>query len=100
MIVKGRHVFLAGIEVLGMKNGYTHLMAYKLGDALKEGEAHSPRSWRVGRQADGPGIMIGTAWANPGKPLKKPEDWNDPEKTGQLKTVYDALRSLGVVGRA
>ena len=31
----------AGIEVLGMKNGYTHLMAYKPGDVLKEGQAYT-----------------------------------------------------------
>jgi 6-phosphofructokinase len=87
----------AGIEVLGMKNGYTHLMGYKPGDVLEEGQAYillDHKELEGKRTAQG--IMIGTARANPGKPLKTPEDLNDPEKTGQLKTVYDALRSLGV----
>src|SRR5690554_3411274 len=80
----------AGIEVLGMKNGYTHLMGYKPGDVLEEGQAYillDHKELEGKRTAQG--IMIGTARANPGKPLKTPEDLNDPEKTGQLKTVYD-----------
>ena len=57
----------AGIEVYGMLNGYTHLVDYKEGDVLKEGEAYV----RLDKcTAEGlrtrQGICIGTARANPG----------------------------------
>jgi len=87
----------AGIEVLGMKNGYTHLVSYEAGDTLKEGEAYvilDHKDLEGARTAQG--IMIGTARANPGKPLKQPEDLTNPEKNGPMQTVYDALQSLGV----
>ncbi|MDD3589028.1 MAG: 6-phosphofructokinase [Thermoguttaceae bacterium] len=87
----------AGIEVYGMLNGYTHLMAYKDGDVLKEGEAYIRLDKFV---FDGlrtqQGICIGTARANPGKALKTPADLDDAEKLAALETVYQALCSLGV----
>ncbi|NLS95824.1 MAG: 6-phosphofructokinase [Planctomycetaceae bacterium] len=86
----------AGIEVLGMKNGYTHLVSYKPGQKLEEGKAFTildHKNLEGLRTAQG--IMIGTARANPGKPLKKPEDFKNAEKTAQMQAVYDALQSLG-----
>ena len=87
----------AGIEVLGLKNGYTHLCNYKPGDELKEGVAFTILKAKdmEGVRSSG-GIIIGTARANPGKKLKDPADLKNPEKTAPLKTVYDALSSLGV----
>lgn len=86
-----------GIEVLGLLNGYSHLMKFKPGDQLCEGTAYV----RLDHKAlegtrNSLGIMIGTARANPGKSCKKPDDLNDPEKTAPLKTTYEALRSLDV----
>ena len=87
----------AGVETYGMLNGYTHLVDYKDGDVLKEGEDYV-RLDKVVR--DGlrtkQGICIGTARANPGKALKTPEDLDDPEKTAPMETVYKALCSLGI----
>ncbi len=40
--------------------------------------------------------MIGTARTNPGKDVSRPGAPEDPERVAPLKTVYDALRSLGV----
>ena len=76
----------AGIEVYGMLNGYTHLMAYKDGDVLKEGEAYIRLDKFV---FDGlrtqQGICIGTARANPGKALKTPADLDDAESSPRWK---------------
>ena len=87
----------AGIEVYGMKHGYSSLVAYKSGVELKEDvdyirlDKNIEEGLRT-RQ----GICIGTARANPGKMLKIPADLDDPEKTAPLKTVYDALNSLEI----
>lgn len=91
----------AGIEVYGMKNGYTHLVAFdqmrKDGGKFEENvhyirlDKHLEEGLRTSR-----GIVIGTARANPGKKLAIPSDLQDPEKTAPLMTVYNALCSLGV----
>ena len=86
-----------GIEVLGILNGYSHLVKFKPGDVLAEGAAYVRLDQKpLEGERNRPGIMIGTARANPGKGLKKPEDLNDAEKTAPLQTTYDALRSLDV----
>ncbi|MBQ3388181.1 MAG: 6-phosphofructokinase [Thermoguttaceae bacterium] len=87
----------AGVEVYGMKNGYTHLANYSDGDVLEEGKAYI----RLDKQnLEGlrteQGICIGTARVNPGKHLKTHDDLRDPEKTAPLMTVYKALRSMGI----
>lgn len=86
-----------GIKVLGILNGYTHLMEYKPGQELKKG-AHYMELDHVGVEGHRsyPGIVIGTARANPGKGIKTPKDLDDKEKTAPLQTVYDALSSLEV----
>ena len=86
-----------GIEVLGILNGYSNLMKFKTGDVLEEGTAYL----RLDRESmEGKrnlqGIMIGTARANPGKGLKRPEDLDDRDKTAPLEITYSALRSLNV----
>lgn len=87
----------AGIEVYGMKHGYTSLVSYKDGDELKEGVDYIrlDKNLEEGLRTR-QGICIGTARANPGKMLKMPKDLDDPEKTDPLHTVYKALRSLGI----
>ena len=87
----------AGIEVYGMKNGYTALVNYKEGQTWEEGKHYI----RLDQQIDeglrtSRGIIIGTARANPGKLLKTPLDLRDREKTAPLMTVYKALRSLEI----
>lgn len=86
-----------GVEVLGIRHGYTHLMAYDGKTPLAEGKAflrlrHEDLELVRSQQ----GIIIGTARANPGKGVHTYEDLKDPEKTVPLKTVYDALCSLNV----
>jgi len=86
-----------GIEVLGVLNGYSHLMKYKQGEPLQEGTAFI-RLNHAGLEGarTSQGILVGTARANPGKALKSESQLDDPKATAPLKTVYDALCSLGV----
>ena len=87
----------AGIEVLGLLSGYTHLMDYDPKNPLAEGTAYVKLNHRdLEGQRTSQGIMIGTARANPGKLLKDPVDLENPDKTAPLKTVHDALCSLDV----
>ncbi|MDR1485943.1 MAG: 6-phosphofructokinase [Planctomycetaceae bacterium] len=87
----------AGIEVYGMKNGYTHLAEYKDGNTLKEDEHYIRLDKRIEEGLrTSRGIIIGTARANPGKLLKNPDDLNDPKKTEPLLNVYKALKSLNI----
>ncbi|GHT35157.1 6-phosphofructokinase [Planctomycetales bacterium] len=87
----------AGIEVYGMKNGYTHLVNYKDGQSFQEGTHYIRLDKKIEEGLrTSRGIIIGTARANPGKNLSKPMDLKDPEKTAPLMTVYNALISLGI----
>ncbi len=48
------------------------------------------------RTRNSQGILIGTARTNPGKNISHPSHLADPERTAPLRTVYEALRSIGV----
>lgn len=87
----------AGIEVIGIKHGYSNLIDFEEGQQLQEGEAyiritHDDLAHRRTSQ----GILIGTARSNPGKNVSSPEHLTDPERVAPLARVYNALRSLGV----
>ena len=87
----------AGIEVYGMLNGYTHLENYKSGVKLEEGVAYIRLDKDISEGLrSSRGIVLGTARANPGKPLAHPEDLKDAKKREPLTNVYHALRSLEV----
>uniref|UniRef100_A0A0G4HNI1 Phosphofructokinase domain-containing protein n=1 Tax=Chromera velia CCMP2878 TaxID=1169474 RepID=A0A0G4HNI1_9ALVE len=87
-----------GHEVLGFFHGYSNLQDYHpvshrlLPD--KHYRVFSERDLRGLRNSRG--IIIGTARANPGKPVQKPEDLKDPKKTEKLKNVYSALLDLQI----
>ena len=87
----------AGVEVYGMKNGYSHLAEYKQGDKLEEGVAYI-RLDKMNLEGlrTQLGICIGTARVNPGKHLKTHDDLANSTKTEPLMTVYDALMSMGI----
>jgi 6-phosphofructokinase 1 len=98
VIAAAATAFLAdGREVIGFFHGYSKLQDYEKSKPLVEGkdyfkftdkEAYGVRNQR--------GIIIGTARANPGKPVQKPADMKDPAKTAKLRQVYDCLVSMGV----
>ena len=86
-----------GLEVVGIKYGYSNLMEYSPATPLIEG-VHYQNLTEVmlRRTRSKQGILIGTARANPGKHITSPSHLEDVEKCAPLKKVYDGLRSIGV----
>ena len=87
----------AGIEVVGIRYGYSNLIDYTPAQPLVEG-VHYMRLTEpaLRRTRSKEGILIGTARANPGKNIKAPADLHDAEKVAPMKRVDEALRSIGV----
>jgi 6-phosphofructokinase 1 len=86
-----------GTSVVGIHQGYSRLLAFGPGRRLVEGTDYHVLDHRaLFRTRNREGIMIGTARANPGKQVAEPAHLDDPERTKPLRTVYDALRSIGV----
>ncbi len=86
-----------GVEVLGILNGYSHLVEFSESHPMQEGRDYirlTEKSLR--RTRNSRGILIGTARTNPGKNVEHPGDLANPEKTAALTVVHDALASLGV----
>ena len=86
-----------GVEVVGIKHGYSNLIDFDESKPLVEGEDYMELNEKMLRKTRSrQGIIIGTARSNPGKFVKSPEDMNDAEKVAPLKRTYEALVSLGV----
>lgn len=87
----------AGIDVLGLLNGYANLAKYDPAKGLKEGSDYIRLHYKdlegVRTQT---GILIGTSRENPGKNVKQETDLADEAATAPLRRVYEGLRSLGV----
>jgi 6-phosphofructokinase 1 len=87
-----------GRDVVGFFHGYTNLEDYHpvthrlLPDEhyriFQEKDVNGLRNTR--------GIVIGTARANPGKGIDKPEHLTDPARTTRLRNVYNALVDLEI----
>ena len=87
----------AGIEVLGIKHGYSNLIDFDPKTPLVEGKQFLKLSFeRLEFSRTEPGIMIGTARSNPGKGVSSPAHLHNAEKSAPLHRVYLALRSLNV----
>jgi len=85
------------IEVVGIKHGYSGLSEFDAKHPLVEGRDYVNVTHKMlGRTRNSSGIMIGTARTNPGRLVSHPSHLKDPEKSAPLKTVYEALRSIGV----
>ncbi|MFZ5828822.1 MAG: 6-phosphofructokinase [Planctomycetota bacterium] len=85
------------IDVIGVLNGYSHLMEYGSDHPLQEGRDYLRITHdTLKRSRSSRGIIIGTARANPGKNVSHPSHLKDAERIKPLQTVYDALRSIGV----
>jgi ATP-dependent phosphofructokinase / diphosphate-dependent phosphofructokinase len=86
----------AGIEVIGIKHGYSKLIGYDGSKPLVEGDDYIRITHDMLSHArTSQGIMIGTARTNPGKSVSAPEHLDDAERSAPLKRVYAALCSLG-----
>lgn len=87
----------AGVEVVGIRHGYSALSEFRPDQPLTEGREYIQITHRVlARTRNSQGIMIGTARTNPGRHVQCPADLDDPEKSAPLKRVYDGLRSIEV----
>jgi len=87
-----------GREVVGFFHGYSNLQQYHpTTHRLVPGE-----HYRVFGEKDlrglrnERGIVIGTARANPGQGVKKPEDLTDAAKSARLCNVYNALVDMEI----
>jgi 6-phosphofructokinase 1 len=85
------------LEVVGIMNGYSRLLEFSDDHPLELGRDYIQLKQSVLRRTrNSQGILIGTARANPGKNVSHPSHFSDPERVAPLRTVYQALRSLGV----
>ncbi|MEM9185640.1 MAG: 6-phosphofructokinase [Planctomycetota bacterium] len=85
-----------GIEVVGVKHGYSGLIEFGPDRPMVEGADYVMIDHKMlSRTRNRAGIMIGTARANPGKMVSAPEHLEDPERSAPLKAVYDGLCSIG-----
>lgn len=86
-----------GLEVIGCLHGYSHLVEYAPNKPLVADRDYVVLDQRrLKRTRNSQGIMIGTARTNPGKKVSHPSHLQDAELTKPLRTVYEALCSLGV----
>lgn len=87
----------AGIDVVGIKHGYSSLVEYSASNPLEPGRDYVMLDSKfLARSRNTQGIMIGTARTNPGKMIFCPEHFDEAERVKPFHCVYDALRSIGV----
>src|SRR3954470_20464663 len=85
-------------KVIGFFHGYSNLQDYHpVTHRLLPDEHYRIFAERdVNGLRNSRGIVIGTARANPGKGIDRPEHLADPERTAQLRNVYNALVDLEI----
>jgi 6-phosphofructokinase 1 len=87
-----------GRDVIGFFHGYSNLEDYHPVTHRLLPDEH----YRIFTEKDvnglrnSRGIVIGTARANPGKGIDKPEHLTDPVRTARLRNVYNALVDLEI----
>ena len=87
----------SGVDVVGIKHGYSALVQFGPDRPMTEGRDYVRFNVReLERDRTTGGILIGTARENPGKAISALEHLDDAERTGPMRTVYEALRSLEV----
>ncbi|MGC8643602.1 MAG: 6-phosphofructokinase, partial [Isosphaeraceae bacterium] len=85
------------IEVVGVLNGYAHLVEFSAENPMQEGRDYILLDrQKLRRTRNTRGIMIGTARTNPGKDVSSPSHLADAKRTAPMRTVHQALVSLGV----
>jgi ATP-dependent phosphofructokinase / diphosphate-dependent phosphofructokinase len=86
-----------GIEVVGIKHGYSALNDYSPEKPLQEDEDYVFITHKsLKRTRNSQGILIGTSRANPGKDVSSPAHLDDPKLSAPLRRVYEGLCSIGV----
>jgi 6-phosphofructokinase len=85
------------IDVIGILHGYSHLVEFGPNRPLIENRDYIRITHHtLKRTRNSRGILIGSARTNPGKEVSHPSHLQDPERTKLLRTVYEALGSIGV----
>ena len=83
-----------GIEVVGIKHGYSNLVEYSPERPLVEGRDYVTITQKMlGRTRNSQGIIIGTARANPGKNVSQPRA---SRRCRARQAAQDGLRSAAV----
>ncbi len=86
-----------GIEVVGIMHGYSGLVECSAERPMELGRDYIHIDQRtLKRTRNSQGILVGTARTNPGKNVSHPSHLDDPERSKALRTVDQALRSIGV----
>lgn len=89
----------AGIEVIGILDGYSHLQDHVAGEPFREGE-HFMRLdvSHVSGIRNRKSMLLRTSHANPSHDIHGEDDLADPARNGAIATVYAALEDLEVDG--
>src|SRR6476659_7691746 len=86
-----------GMEVVGIKHGYSALDEYSPEKPLQEDEHYIFITHKtLKRTRNSQGILIGTSRTNPGKDVSHPSHLDDPKLAAPLRRVYEGLCSIGV----
>jgi 6-phosphofructokinase len=89
----------AGIEVVGILDGYAHLEGFKPGDRLVEGEdfirlgVHDVSGIRNRKS-----VLLRTSHANPARGIENESDLLDPAKNSAVRSILAAAAELGLDG--
>lgn len=87
----------SGVEVIGIKHGYSKLIDFDGSRSLVEGDDYIRITHdNLHHARSSQGIMIGTARTNPGKSVSAPEHLLDQERVAPIARVCAAFQSLGV----
>ncbi len=87
----------AGVEVIGILDGYAHLEGFKADDALIEGE-HFLRLGisDVSGIRNRKSVLLRTSHANPARGIRNEADLLDPERNAAVISILAAAEELGL----
>jgi 6-phosphofructokinase 1 len=87
----------AGVEVIGLLDGYAHLEAFTPDCRLLEGRHYLRLGFNdVSGIRNRKAIVLRTSRANPGKEVKSKADLADPSKNAKLVGAYRCLKAMGI----
>ena len=85
------------INCTGFYRGYEFLEKFNIKNPnLVEGEHYINMDYSVSRIRNEKAIILRTSRANPGKEIKKMNDFDNPEKTQKLQNIINALNYLNI----
>ncbi len=81
-----------GIDVVGFRNGYKYLVGGRDPKSLIENVNYYMLTPQLcDKMLQEPGLLLGSARANPGKPIKSAADLEDPSKMTEVESVLNAF---------